>query len=73
MVGNLQMTHFARAKPTAIEEQEYVLFWVAVVGHLEDLGHLDLDAALLPALSNQRLLGRLPLFELSAWELPHPG
>lgn len=44
-----------------------------MVGHVEDLADLDLDTALLAALANQRLLGRLPVFELAARELPHPG
>ena len=44
-----------------------------MVGHVEDLPDVDVDAAFLSTFADERLLGRLPVLELSAGELPHPG
>lgn len=55
MIGHLEMTDFAGAQLAPVEQKQYLFFGIPMVGHVQDLGDCDLDAALLLALTDQSL------------------
>jgi hypothetical protein len=73
VVCDLEVLNLACSKLAPIEEEQHFFFRIAMVGHVEDAGHFDLDAALLTALADDCGFGRLPVFELAARKLPHAG
>ena len=73
MTGDLKMLNLTAEKVAAVEQKQHFFFRISMMRHVEDVGHLDFDAALLAAFANDGSFGRLPVFELSAGELPHSG
>ena len=70
VVGDLEVLHLPRRERASVEEEQHLLPWVSVMGHLQDALDSDLDPDLLTALANDRRLRRLPGLDLAAGKLP---